>query len=83
MARVFNCLSELTEVSPEVAWKLVDILFQQQSALIMGGIVFAAFVAGKSIASARQFQNPLQPDCIVAYRRGSPALHCHSDADHP
>ena len=31
-------------------------------------------VAGKSIASARQFQNPLQPDCVVAYRRDSATL---------
>jgi hypothetical protein len=43
MARVFNSLNELSEFPPDIARKLVVTLFQQWSALIIGGLVFVLF----------------------------------------
>ena len=39
MPRLYG-LSELNEVSPEVAWKLVDLLFRQNWSLLIGAATF-------------------------------------------
>ena len=38
--RLTDRLDELNQVSPEIAWKLVDTLFEQTSALVVGAAVF-------------------------------------------
>lgn len=43
MVRVFNSLNELSEFPPDIARKLVVTLFQQWSALVIGGLVFVLF----------------------------------------
>jgi hypothetical protein len=41
MLLISDRLSELEEVSPDVAWKLVDTLFRQTTSMISGATVFA------------------------------------------